>query len=93
MARPRSINIGVAYVASETLNRIRAKMILDKDFIPTESMAKVVHILARAQAVLHGRRAADEDEEDGAPIEQVKQAVTDLEKATEAEHNAKRAKA
>jgi len=93
MPRPRSITMGVAWVASETMKRVRALMDADPNYLPTKAQAEVALILARAQAVLQGRKPTDDEEDEEAPIETVKKAVTDLEKATEAEHIAKRAKA
>jgi hypothetical protein len=83
MPRPRSITIQVARVSAKVVERIEQAMALDPKHIPSEAQAKVLLILARAQAVLLGKKETTSDDDDERPEDQVKAGIDELEKATE----------
>jgi hypothetical protein len=83
MPRPRSITIKVARVSAEVVKRIEQAMALDEKHIPSEAQAKVLLILAKAQAVLLGKKDPTGDDDDERPEDQVKAGIDSLENETE----------
>jgi hypothetical protein len=84
MPRPRSITIPVARVSAKVVERIEEAMRLDPKFIPSEAQAKVIFILARAQAVLVSKKDMAGEDDDERPEEQVKAGIESLEKVRDA---------
>jgi hypothetical protein len=82
MPRPRSITIQVARVSAKVVERIEEAMKRDPDHIPSEAQAKVIFILARAQAVLLGKKETPGDDDDERPEDQVKAGIEELERDT-----------
>lgn len=64
MGRPLSINLAVGRFAAITMKRLLERQQRDPDFIPTEGQARVVKILAEAQAILQKRKPEDEEQEE-----------------------------
>lgn len=83
MPRPRSITGPVARVSAKVVERIEQAMELDKTLIPTEAQAKVIVLLAKAQAILRTNKTMPGEEDDERPEDQVLAGIDDLEKSTE----------
>lgn len=83
MGRPRSITIAVARVSAKVMERIEQAMELDPKLTPTEAQAKVIVLLAKAQAILRTNKSMPGDDDDERPEEQVKAGIESLEQETE----------
>lgn len=83
MGRPRSITIAVARVSAKVMERIEQAMEMDQKLIPTEAQAKVIVLLAKAQAILRTNKSMPGDDDDERPEEQVKAGIESLEQETE----------
>jgi hypothetical protein len=81
--RPRSITTAVARVSAKVMERIEQAMELDKKHIPSEAQAKVVLLLAKAQATLRTNKPMPGEEDEERPEEQVKAGIDSLEKETQ----------
>lgn len=83
MGRPRSITMPVARISAKVVERIEQAMKLDDKLIPTEAQAKVIMILAKAQAILRTNKPMPGEEDDERPEDQVKAGIASLEEETE----------
>lgn len=83
MGRPRSITIAVARVSAKVMERIEEAMRRDPAHIPSEAQAKVILILAKAQATLRTNKPMPGEEDDERPEEQVKAGIDSLEEETQ----------
>lgn len=83
MGRPRSISTAVGRVSVKVMERIEEAMRLDPEHIPSEAQAKVIVLLAKAQAILRTNKPMPGEEDEERPEDQVLAGIDDLEKSTE----------
>lgn len=83
MGRPRSITPQVSRISAKVAERIEEAMRRDTTLIPTEAQAKVLLLLAKAQATLRTNKPMPGDEDEERPEDQVHAGIDSLEEETQ----------
>lgn len=63
MGRPKTINFALAEFCVEALKRFRQKQKDDPAWVPNESQARVLKLLAETQVIIQRRKPEEGDEE------------------------------